>query len=103
VTPDSKTILPSITNKSLTQIARDMGITVERRPVAFNEIADFAEIGACGTAVVITPIGRIVCGDKTFEYDREKCGPVLKKLYDELIRIQYGEVPDRHGWLMEVE
>ncbi|MCX6986289.1 MAG: branched-chain amino acid aminotransferase [Lentisphaerae bacterium] len=103
VTPDSKTILPSITNKSLTQIARDMGITVERRTIAFNEIADFAEIGACGTAVVITPIGRIVCGDKTFEYDREKCGPVLKKLYDELTRIQYGEVPDRHGWLMEIE
>jgi branched-chain amino acid aminotransferase len=103
VTPDSTTILPSITNKSLTQLAEDMGIPVERRPVAFHEIADFAEIGACGTAVVITPIGRIVCGNKTFEYDSEKCGPVLKKLYDELTRIQYGEIPDRHGWLMEVE
>jgi branched-chain amino acid aminotransferase len=103
VTPSSRSILPSITNKSLTQIAEDMGISVERRPVAFSEIADFAEIGACGTAVVITPIGRIVCGDQTFEYDMEKCGPVLKKLYDELTWIQYGEVPDRHGWLLEVE
>lgn len=103
VTPDSRSILPSITNKSLTQIAKDMGITVERRPIAFQEIANFAEIGACGTAVVITPIGRIVYEDKAFEYDREKCGPVLKKLYEELTRIQYGEVPDRHNWLMEVD
>jgi branched-chain amino acid aminotransferase len=103
VTPDSRTILPSITNKSLIQIAKDMGITVERRPVTFHEIENFAEIGACGTAVVITPIGRIVYGDRIFEYDKEKCGPVLKKLYEELTRIQYGEIPDRHGWMMEAK
>ncbi len=100
VTPDSKSILPSITNKSLMQIARDLGITVERRQVSFRELAGFAEIGACGTAVVITPIGRIVYGRKILEYDSEKCGPTLKKLYDRLTGIQYGEIPDTHGWLM---
>jgi len=103
VTPDSKTILPSITNKSLMQIAKDMGIPVERRPVAFREIAKFAEVGACGTAVVITPIGRIAYGSKSMEYDRKKCGPVLKSLYEQLTGIQYGKIPDRHAWLMEVK
>ncbi len=103
VTPNSRSILPSITNKSLMQIAKDKGIVVERRQVAFHELSDFAEVGACGTAVVITPIGKIVYGKKSLEYDKEKCGPVLKKLYDELTGIQNGEIPDRHGWLMELD
>ncbi len=103
ITPDSKSILPSITNKSLQQIAKDMGIPVVRRQIAFREIAKFAEVAACGTAVVITPIGRIVFGNKILEYDQEKCGPTLKKLYDGLTGIQYGEIPDRHNWLMEMK
>lgn len=101
VTPDSPSILCSITNKSLQQIARDCGITVERRPIHKDELADFAEVGACGTAVVITPISKIVIGGKSHCYG-DKCGPVLKMLYERVTGIQYGELPDAHGWMYEV-
>ena len=94
VTPASSSILPSITNKSLMQIAEDIGMTVERRPIHISELAEFA---ACGTAVVITPIGRIFCGDQVFEYSKE-VGANLQKLYDTITGIQYGEVADTHNW-----
>ncbi|MBR2722958.1 MAG: aminotransferase class IV, partial [Lentisphaeria bacterium] len=90
-------ILPSITNKSLMQIAEDIGMTVERRPIHISELAEFAEVAACGTAVVITPIGRIFCGDKVYEYSKE-VGANLQKLYDTITGIQYGEVEDIHNW-----
>ena len=99
-TPDSPSILGSITNKSLQQIAEDLGIKVERRHIHRNELGDFAEIGACGTAVVITPISEIVTAEKTFTYDEDF--PTLKKLYKHMTGIQYGELPDTHHWLMEV-
>ena len=102
VTPESKSILPSITNKSLMRLAEDMDIKVERRPVRFDELPDFAEIGSCGTAVVITPIGKIVRGDTVYTIGDE-FGPVLKRLREKLVRIQYGEDPDTHGWLREVK
>ncbi|OGV58208.1 MAG: branched chain amino acid aminotransferase [Lentisphaerae bacterium GWF2_52_8] len=101
VTPDSQSILGSITNKSLMQIAKDLGIPVERRAVHKDELGDFAEIGACGTAVVITPVRRITIGDKTYNYG-EACGPILRRLYEEVQGIQYGERIDRHSWMMDI-
>jgi len=101
VTPESPSILQSITNLSLQQIAEDMGLTVERRPVHKSELADFIEIGACGTAVVLTPISSITYGDKVYSYGDE-CGPVCKELYERMTSIQYGETDDNHNWLMTV-
>jgi len=103
VTPKSDSILPSITNKSLMTLAEDLGITVERRRVAVTELAEFVEVGALGTAVVITPVGRIFDGEKIYDYKQTEIGPVLKRLYDEMTGIQYGEIPDRHNWLVPVE
>jgi branched-chain amino acid aminotransferase len=102
VTPDSSSILPSITNKSLMQIAENLGIPVECRPVRKSELETFAEVGACGTAVVITPIGEIIHHDKVYKYDQENIGPVSKKLYDRMTGIQYGRIADKHNWMMEV-
>lgn len=101
VTPESPSILESITNDSLMRIAEDMGITVERRPIHIDELEDFVEVGACGTAVVITPVGSIAMNGKVYEYGKE-LGPVLRKLYDKVTGIQYGEIPDSHNWLLEV-
>lgn len=99
VTPSSRSILPSVTNKTLMELAEGEGISVERRPVAFEEIAEFAEVAACGTAVVITPVNRIVRGDATIEVGpREGCGPVLERLYNKVRGIQFGELPDTYGW-----
>ncbi len=102
VTPESPSILPSITNKSLMQVAKDLGIKTERRPITVEELADLAEVGACGTAVVLTPVKEILYGEKTFKYS-EEIGPVLKKLYDHMTGIQHGTVPDIHNWLFEVK
>ena len=101
VTSKSDSILPSVTNDSLLTVAADLGMTVERRPVPVEELADFAEVAACGTAVVITPVGKIVWGEKVFDYGLTEIGPTLKKLYDEMTGIQYGERPDKHNWLVE--
>ena len=100
-TPKSSSILGSITNKSLQQIAKDMGMKVECRQIHRNELGNFAEVAACGTAVVITPISEIVTAEKTYTYG-ETCGPTLKKLYDTMTGIQYGELPDTHSWTFEV-
>ncbi len=103
VTPKSDSILESVTNDSLRAIARDLGLKVEHRPVRWSEIEDFAEIGACGTAAVITPISSITRGDKTLRFGAEdKPGPTLQRLYDEIQNIQYGRTKDRHGWMMPV-
>ena len=103
VTPNSASTLPSITNKSLMQLADDMGITVEQRDVPLSELSEFAEVGACGTAVVITPIHKIVHGEQTYTFgDGISCGPVLQKLYDALTAIQHGEAADTHGWMVEL-
>jgi len=101
VTPASKSVLPSITNKSLIQLANDMGMTVERRPVLLEELDDFEEVGACGTAAVITPIGRIDDADtgKSYVFSKDgEPGPVCLKLYNALRALQYGETPDPYGW-----
>ena len=102
VTSDSPSILPSVTNMSLMQVARDLGITVEKRPiVAEEELPTFAEVDACGTAVVITPISSVTIHGKVIEYGHE-CGPVSQKLYDRLTGIQRGELEDTHGWLYTI-
>jgi branched-chain amino acid aminotransferase len=104
VTVDSRSILPSITNLTLQEIARDLGIPVEVRPVAFEELPAFAEVAACGTAVVITPVCQVERAGKVYKTGPETgCGPVLEKLYKTVQGIQYGELPDTHGWNVEVE
>lgn len=103
VTPKSPSILPSVTNKTLQQIAKDMGYTVEVRPVEFQELKDFVEICACGTAVVVTPVKEIIRGDQVIKIaSGEECGPVAMELYHRVTGIQYGELEDTHGWLLEV-
>lgn len=104
ITPKSSSILPSITNMSLEQIAEDLGLTVERRPVAVEELETFEEAGACGTAAIISPIGKIVDRDsgKIIDYGTE-AGPISKKLYETLRGIQEGTVEDTHGWTTVIE
>jgi branched-chain amino acid aminotransferase len=103
VTPESTSILGSITNKSLQTLAVDFGLTVERRDVKFTSLVDFTEVGACGTAAVITPVYSITHGAKVYTFGKEKeAGPTMTKLYKELLGIQYGEIADRHKWMMKV-
>lgn len=104
ITPQSKSILPSITNMSLEQIAKDLGLNVERRRIPIEELSTFEEAGACGTAAIISPIRKIVDRDsgRTFEYGDE-AGPVTKKLYKTLRGIQEGEIEDKHGWTEVIE
>ena len=106
ITPESSSILPSITNKSLIQLAKDMGMKVERRPIPVEELATFEEAGACGTAAVISPILKIddLSENKTYEFVKDgKPGEISKKLYDKLRGIQYGDEPDLHDWVTIVE
>ncbi|MCM8528746.1 MAG: branched-chain amino acid aminotransferase [Lentisphaeraceae bacterium] len=98
ITPKSDSILPSITNKSLMTIAKDMGMTVERRPVEISEITNFDSIGACGTAVVITPVSEIHHGDKVYKVGDGTVHPQLHKLYDRIIAIQKGKAEDKFNW-----
>ncbi|MBR6899851.1 MAG: aminotransferase class IV, partial [Bacteroidales bacterium] len=99
VTPKSTSILPSITNKSLMQLAEDMGMKVERRPIEVEELKDFQEAGACGTAAVISPIERLDDPETGHSYVFGKePGPVSTKLYHALRAIQLGEADDVHGW-----
>ncbi len=103
VTPKSDTILPSITRRSLLTVARDvLGLTVEERPVAVEELADFAECGLCGTAAVISPVGKIVNGDTEYVFGMEEMGPYTKKLYDTLRGIQMGEMEGPEGWIRTI-
>ena len=106
VTPLSTSILPSITNRSLMQLAEDMGLKVERRPIAEEELETFEEAGACGTAAVISPIERIddLENNKSYVIAKDgKPGPISEKLYNKLRAIQYGDEPDPYGWVMIVE
>jgi branched-chain amino acid aminotransferase len=102
ITPKSTSILPSITNKSLMVLAQDLGLKVEQRQVAVEELATFEEAGACGTAAVISPIERIDDYDekKSYIFSKDgKPGPMSDKLYHKLRAIQYGDEPDTHGWV----
>ena len=106
ITPASQSILPSITNKSLQQLAEDMGIKVERRPVPVEELATFQEAAECGTAAVITPISQIddLDENKSYVYSTDgKPGAVCEKLYKKLQGIQNGDEPDPYGWVKVIE
>jgi branched-chain amino acid aminotransferase len=106
VTPKSTSILPSITNKSLIQLAQDMGLKVERRPVPEEELATFEEAGACGTAAVISPISKIddLENKKSYVISKDgKPGPWSTKLYNKLRAIQYGDEADPYGWVTVFE
>lgn len=105
-TPDSKSILPSITNMSLRQLAMDMGMKIELDHIAVEDLGIFEEVGACGTAAVISPIGKIFDREtgKTFDYCKDgKAGPVSTKLYEKLRAIQYGDEADPHNWNTIIE
>ena len=104
VTPDSRSVLPSITNLSLMQCAEDLGWKVERRPIPYTEIKEFAEVAACGTAVVVTPVWEITRGDDVIVIsDKDAVGEHLQKLYETVQGIQYGVLEDVHGWCHEVK
>ena len=106
ITPKSSSILPSITNRSLQQLAIDLGYEVEVRPIPEEELETFEEAGACGTAAVISPIRRIddLENNKSYIISKDgKPGPVSEKLYNKLRSIQYGKEPDVHGWTTVVE
>ncbi len=106
VTPKSDSILPSITRRSLMVVAKDiLGLEVEEREVYFDEIKDFAECGLCGTAAVISPVGKIYDHGKEicFPSGMEDMGPVTKKLYDTLTGIQMGRIEGPEGWIKVIE
>lgn len=105
VTPKSDSILPSITRRSIVYVAEHLlGMKVEHRKVALSELHDFAEAGLCGTAAVISPVGRVVNGEEviTFPAGMEQMGPVTKKLYDTLTGIQMGTVEAPEGWIRRI-
>lgn len=105
VTPKSSSILPSITRRSLIQVARDyLGLEAEEREITLEEVKDFAECGLCGTAAVISPVGKIVDHGKEicFPSGMEKMGPITQKLYDTLTGIQMGRIQAPEGWLVEI-
>lgn len=106
VTPHSNTILPSITRRSLMYIAEHyLGLEVEERDVYVEELKDFAECGLCGTAAVISPVGKVVDHGKEicFPSGMEKMGPITQKLYDTLTGIQMGRIEAPEGWLKVIE
>lgn len=106
ITPKSSSILPSITNRSLQQLAKDLGMEVEVRPIPEEELSTFDEAGACGTAAVISPIRKIddLENHKSYVISKDgKPGPWSEKLYTHLRAIQYGQEPDVHGWTTVIE
>lgn len=106
VTPKSDSILPSITRRSLVHVAKEyLGLEVEEREVLFDEVKDFAECGLCGTAAVISPVGKIVNHEEEIclPSGMEKMGPTIQKLYDTLTGIQMGTIEAPEGWIYKVE
>ena len=103
-TPKSNSILPSITNGSLAEIAQDLGMSYERRPIEISELESFEEIGAVGTAAVITPVNQVIYRGKEYNFGSgDSAGPVITKLYESLVKIQTGEKEDKFNWLHEIE
>lgn len=107
VTPASRAILPSITRRSIMEIARtELGMKTEERPIELRtEIDQFEEMAACGTAAVLSPVGRIYFDDEwhVIHKDGKTVGPIMQKVYDSLVELQKGDREDRFGWLHEVE
>lgn len=105
ITPKSPSILPSITKYSLMYIAEHyLGMQVEERDVYIDNLDEFVEAGACGTAAVITPIGGIEYKGKLHVfYSQTEVGPITRKLYDTLVGIQFGDIKAPEGWIVEVK
>ena len=106
VTPKSNSILPSITRRSIMYVAKEyLGLEVEEREVLIDEVKDFAECGLCGTAAVISPVGKIVNhGEEIcFPSGMDEMGPITKKLYETLTGIQMGRIEAQEGWLVEIK
>ena len=105
VTPDSPSILPSVTRKALLAVAKDyLGIEAEEREVFIDRLDEFSEAGACGTAAVITPIGGIEYKGKLHVfYSETEVGPVTRKLYETLTGIQFGDIDAPEGWIFKVK
>lgn len=106
ITPASTSILPSITNKSLMELAKDMGLNVEKRPILEEELSTFNEAGICGTAAVISPVERIDDIEENKSYiftEGGVAGPISTKLYNKLRGIQNGDEPDPYGWVTIVD
>ena len=105
VTPKSNSILPSITRRSLVQVAKEyLGLEAEEREIYFDEVKDFAECGLCGTAAVISPVGKIVDHGKeiAFPSGMTEMGPVTRKLYETLTCIQMGKIKAPEGWIYQI-
>ena len=104
VTPYSPSILPSITKYSLLQLAKDyLGLEVAERDCFIDNLDEFAEAGACGTAAVITPIGAVdYRGERHVFFSETEVGPVTKKLYETMVGIQYGDIEGPDGWVVKV-
>lgn len=106
VTPKSNSILPSITRRSLVQVAKEyLGLEAQEREIYLDEVEDFAECGLCGTAAVISPVGKIVDHGKEicFSSGMTEMGPVTRKLYETLTGIQMGTIKAPEGWIVEVK
>ncbi len=106
ITPKSSSILPSITRRSLMIVAKEyLGLEVEEREVLFDEVKNFAECGLCGTAAVISPVGKIVNKNEEIclPSGMNEMGPVTRKLYDTLTGIQMGRVEAPEGWIVEID
>ena len=106
VTPKSDSILPSITRRSLIYVAEHyLGLKVEHREVYFNELEDMAECGLCGTAAVISPVGKVVDHGREicFASGMEEMGPITKKLYETLTGIQMGRIEAPEGWIRVIK
>lgn len=105
VVPQSHTdsILPSVTRRSLVDVAKKkLGMTIEQRPVMFEEVDQFVECGMCGTAAVISPVGEIDADDRQIVYGMEHVGPVMRELRETLTGIQVGEIADQFGWVHKI-
>ena len=105
VTPKSPTILPSVTRRSLMYVAEKyLGMETEEREVSLEEVKDFAECGLCGTAAVLSPVGKIVDHGREicFPSGMEDMGPVTKKLYDTLTGVQMGRIEAPEGWIYKI-
>lgn len=107
VTPKSDAVLPSVTRRSLMTLAeQELNMSVENRPIELRtEIGDFEEMGACGTAAVVSPVGKVLVDGQwhSFYGNGEQVGPVMQKLYDLLVGVQRGELADSNRWTHEVE
>mmetsp|Transcript_12846 Transcript_12846/g.26058 ORF Transcript_12846/g.26058 Transcript_12846/m.26058 type:complete len:403 (-) Transcript_12846:1059-2267(-) len=105
LTPDSQSVLRSITNMSLMTLAEELGFSVEKRPISIDEVEQFDEVAACGTAVIITPVTRIVFKDRVLKIGGNPDGvpPTVNEMYRRVRGIQFGDIEDKYGWTFDVQ